>query len=151
MEFELGSNKEAYDRQVQIKESLVKELFRTNEEGVISVGQTIKPNNEEIEVTSPLKTKIKDDKKENGEVELGLSKGKIGPSKGKWKKIAREIGKAHDVSMKAQELSVGMKRTETMDTLAKNEGRAQKKFCECEGRYKEKNVEETAVVARQHH
>ena len=103
---------------MRIKESLVKELFRTNEEGVISVGQTIKPNNEEIEVTSPLKTKIKDDCKENGEVKLRLSKGKIGPSKGKWKKISREIGKAHNVSMKPQELSVGMKRTENTDTLA---------------------------------
>ncbi|KAK9993721.1 hypothetical protein SO802_023424, partial [Lithocarpus litseifolius] len=100
-------------------EAHAQKMWRTNEEGVISVGQTIKPNNAEIEVTSPLKTKIKDDSKENGEVELGLSKGKIGTTKGKWKKIAREIGKAHDVIMKSQELSVGMKRIENMDIWQK--------------------------------
>lgn len=67
------------------------------------MSQAKKPSNEELEVTSPLKTKIKDYSKENGEGELGLSEGKIRPSKGKWKKIARKIGKAHDISMKVQE------------------------------------------------
>lgn len=51
------------------------------------MSQAKKPSNEELEVTSPLKTKIKDYSKENGEGELGLSKGKIRPSKGKWKRL----------------------------------------------------------------
>lgn len=51
------------------------------------MSQAKKPSNEELEVTSPLKTKIKDYSKENGEGELGLSEGKIRPSKGKWKRL----------------------------------------------------------------
>ena len=55
MELELGCNKEARDGQVRTKELLGRELFRTDKEEVINVGQTEKPNNEELEVTSPLK------------------------------------------------------------------------------------------------
>nr|POE45567.1 hypothetical protein CFP56_39567 [Quercus suber] len=151
VELELGSRKEARDGHVQTKEKLVREQFRIDKEGVINVGQTKKLNNEKLEVTSPLKTKINSDNKENGEVELRPSKGKIGSSKGKCKKIAREIGKAHDISMKAQEFSMGMKRTENTDSLAESDGRVQKRVCEGGGRHKGKNVEEMAVAARQHY
>ena len=108
------------------------------------MGQTKKPNKEEVEVTSPLKTKVTEEIKEKEDGEIGLGKGKSGPSKGKLKKIAREIGKAHKVSMKVEELSVGRKRIENMDVLAESEGRVYKRVCE--GR----NAEETVVAMRQH-
>ena len=55
MELKLGSNKGARDEHVRTKEMLVRELFRNDKEGVINVGRTKRPNNEELEVTSPLK------------------------------------------------------------------------------------------------
>ena len=48
-------------------------------------------------------------------------------SKGKWKKIAREKGKAQDVEMMNKGLEVGNKRLDSIKDLIKAEGRVQKK------------------------
>ena len=48
-------------------------------------------------------------------------------SKGKWKKIAREKGKAQDVEMMNKGLEVGNKRLDSIEDLIKAEGRVQKK------------------------
>lgn len=60
---------------------------------------------------------------ERRELEIGLSKEKNGAGKGKWKNIAREVGKAHEASIEIQEIIVGMKRIENTDTLVESEGR----------------------------
>lgn len=54
------------------------------------MGQTKKPNNEDHVVTRPLKTKTTDECEGNGEVVLGPNKEKLGPGKGKLKKIENQ-------------------------------------------------------------
>ena len=48
-------------------------------------------------------------------------------SKGKWKKIAREKGKAQDVDMRMKGPNVGNKRVGCIEELLVAEGRSQKK------------------------
>ena len=141
---ELRKEKGPHIAQKVTKSCLVKELFKTNEKGLSIVGQSMKPNKDEQEVTSPFKPMKSKENNESGG-------GKCGAGKGYFKKIAREVGKAHEASMKTQEVLVGTKRRENTKELAESEGWFQKKSCDGEGKKKEKICEETTVVARQHH
>lgn len=63
---------------------------------------------------------------ERRELEIGPSKEKNGAGKGKWKKIAREVGKAQEASIEIQEIIVAMKRTENTDMLVESVGSKRK-------------------------
>ena len=126
---ELSKEKGSSTSQKVTKGCLVKELFKSNEDKLSSVGWSIKPNKEEKEVTSPLKPKLSMENKESGDVQVGPNKGKGGVSKVNLKKFAREIGKAQGADMKTQEILVGTKRREDTEMLVENEGRLQKKSC----------------------
>ena len=65
------------------KSSLVKDLFKANEEGLSRVGQPMKPNKEKQEVTSPLKPKMNMENNESRDLVVGPSKGNYGAGKGK--------------------------------------------------------------------
>ena len=64
------------------------------------MGQSMKPNKDEQEVTSPLKPMTSKENNESGDVLVGPSRGKCGAGKGNLKKIAMEVGKAYEASMK---------------------------------------------------
>ena len=96
MKQEINKEQGPCDVQMVTKSSLVKDLFKANEEGSSRVGQPMKPNKEKQEVTSPLKTKMNMENNESKDLVVGPSKGNYGASKGKWKKIA--IGKAQKAS-----------------------------------------------------
>ena len=64
MKQELSKEKGPHNVQKVTKSCLVKELFKTNKEGLSIVGQSMKPNKDEQEVTSPLKPMMN---KENNE------------------------------------------------------------------------------------
>jgi len=73
-------------------------------------------------------------------------------SKGKWKKIAREKGKAQDVEMMNKGLEVGNKRLDSIEDLIKAEGRVQKKvYGEDNNKKKFNFFDEMVVATRQHH
>ncbi|KAK9986452.1 hypothetical protein SO802_031403 [Lithocarpus litseifolius] len=97
------------------KSCLVKELFKTDKEGSAIVGQLVKPNKDEQEVTSPLKPKLNKENYEGGDEQDGPSKGKCGVGKGNFKKFSREVGKAQGVGMKTPEITVGTKRRENTE------------------------------------
>lgn len=99
----LESSKENEPRTAQkvTNNFLVKELFKSNEEGFSVVGQFVNPNKVEQEFSSPLKPMKDKGHKDAAEVVLvGPSNGKGGVGKGNFKKFAREAGKAHSASMK---------------------------------------------------
>ena len=87
---ELLNNIGAREGQMQDREGLAKELFKSNGEVVREMGQTKKPNSEDHVVTSPLKTKTTDECRGNGEMVFGPNKEKLEPGKGKLKKIENE-------------------------------------------------------------
>ena len=97
---ELSKEKGSCIAQKVTKSFLVKELFKTNEEELSIVGQSMKPNKDEQEVTSPLKPMTSKENNESGDVLVGPSRGKCGTGKGNLKKIAMEVGKAYEASMK---------------------------------------------------
>ena len=57
MRYELLNNIGACEGQMQDREGLARELFKSNGEVVRDMDQTKKPNSEDHVVTSPLKTK----------------------------------------------------------------------------------------------
>ena len=86
---------------------------------------------EKQEVTSPIKpktgTKVCEalsDQNASPDIK------KKGPGKGKWKKIAREIGKAQDMEVSIQAHEVGNKRAEKIKDLLLTEGKASKRVFE---------------------
>ena len=72
-------------------------------------------------------------------------------SKGKWKKIAREKGKAQDVDMRMKGPNVGNKKVGCIKELLVSEVRSQKKTHggECDNNGSD-SLNETAMIARQH-
>ena len=114
------------------------------------MGRSIKPNNEEQEVTSPLKPKPNKENEESGAVLVDLSKRKEGAGKVNIKKSTREVGKAQSASMKTQEILVGTKGRENTEELATSEGWLQKKSYDGEGKETILFYDETVVAARQH-
>ena len=97
---ELSKNKGPGSSQKVTKGGLVKELFKLNDDELSQMGRSIKPNNEEQEVTSPLKPKPNKENEESGAVLVSPSKGKEGAGKVNIKKFAREVGKAQSAGMK---------------------------------------------------
>ena len=108
-------------------------------------------NGEDPEVSSPLKPKKEANK--NGQVESKSLSPEVENntmSKGKWKKIAREKGKAQEVEKINKGPEVGKKRLESIEALTKAEGRDQKWVC---GEDDNKNsifLDEMAMATRQH-
>lgn len=109
--------------------NLVRDLFRPSEDAMSTANfKTVGPCSEEPEVSSTIKSK-KEALKEyqpNG-MGLILEAEKETMSKGRWKKIAREKGKAQDEEMVLKGLEVGNKRMESIKDLIGVEGRVQKK------------------------
>ena len=118
MKRELSKEKGPRNVQKVTKSCLVKKLFKNNEEGLSIVGQSMKPNKDEQEVTSPLKPMMNKENNESKDVLVSPSKGKCGVSKGNLKMIAREVREAQEASMKTQEVIVGTKRCENTKALA---------------------------------
>ena len=147
---ELSKNKGPGSSQKVTKGGLVKELFKLNDDELSQMGRSIKPNNEEQEVTSPLKPKPNKENEESGAVLVDLSKRKEGAGKVNIKKSTREVGKAQSASMKTQEILVGTKRRENTEELATSEGWLQKKSYDGEGKETILFYDETVVAARQH-
>ena len=90
MRHELLNNIGACEGQMQDREGLARELFKSNGEVVREMGQAEKLNSEDHVVTSPLKPKTIDECRGNGEVVLGPNKENLEPGKGKLKKIENE-------------------------------------------------------------
>lgn len=147
---DLSKGKGPCSTQKETESCLVKELFRTNEEGSAIVSQAVKPNKNEQEAISPLKPKPNKEHYKCGDVQGSPSKGRCGTGKANLKKVAREIGKTQGAYTKTQEIAVGTKRYENTEVLAESEGRLQKKNCNGEGKENVFFCEETAVAARQH-
>ena len=87
---EVLNNIGACEGQMQDREGLSRELFKSNGEVVRGMGQTKKPNSEDHVVTSPLKTKTTNECRGSGEVVLGPNKENLELGKGKLKKIENE-------------------------------------------------------------
>ena len=125
-----------------------------SKEGGATVPLKPKMNTREKEEVSSLKPKETEINISEEEEQAGLRKGKNRMGKGNLKRVAREAGKARGVGSSSLEIVVGTKRREDTDTLAKREGRPQKKSCEKEGKtnvvFCENFVEESVVAARQH-
>ena len=105
----------------------------------------------EPEVSSPVKV---NEEATNEPVLNGLGpclEAKVEPiSKGKWKKIVGEKGKARDVDMRIKGPDVGNKRVGCIEDLLVAEGRSQKKAHGGEsGNKGSDSLNETAVTARQ--
>lgn len=147
---ELSRNKGSGSSQKVTRGGLVKELFKSNEDELSLMGQSIKPNIGEQEVTNPLKPKLNKENEESGAMLVGPSKGKEGAGKVNIKRSAREVGKAQGAGMNTQEILVGTKRRENIEVLAASEGRLQKKSYDGEGNETILFYDETAMVARQH-
>ena len=150
---ELLNNIGACEGQMQDREGLARELFKSNEEVVREMGQTKKPNSEDHVVTSPLKTKITNECRGNGEVVLSLNKEKLELGKGKLKKTenerplqnrkastvkdgvifqakANEKGKQSDEQTLAQMKEIGTKRLRGKEVSKEENTWAQNCFCE---------------------
>ena len=144
------------------KVELVKELLKTDEMELPLMGRSLKPNNEELELTNPPKPMpnkensnppkpmLNKENEESGTVLIGPSKRKKGLGKVNIKKSTREIGKAQSTGMNTQVISVGKKRREDTEELVASEGRLSKKSSDGEGKEAIFFCDETAVAARQH-
>ena len=96
---------------VGTKQDSVREVFIKKENALSSVGRSLKPNEDIQELTSPNKSMLKT--KENkvcNSSDLDSVKFEKTQSKGKLKKIARELGKTQNQTSCAQVPSVGNKR-----------------------------------------
>ena len=140
----------------ETRSNLAKESVRPNEDAMsAAVFKTVGPSCEEPEVSSPIKSK-KEALKIYQLNEMGLAseveKEKETISKGRWKKMAREKGKAQDEEMVFKGPEVGNKRTESIEELLEVEGRVQKKLRGevCNNKISD-FIDETAVTARQHY
>lgn len=124
---ELSRNKGSGSSQKVTKRGLVKELFKSNEDELSLMGQSIKPNIGEQEVTNPFKPKLNKENEESGAMLVGPSKGKGRVGKVNIKRSAREVGKAQSVGMNTQEILVGTKRCENIEVLQQVKGGSKRK------------------------
>lgn len=113
----------SYNQREGTHSNLVRELSNLVEDVVASVDKGSRPSLEKQKATSPIKHKaeIKVNANNNNQI-AGPAKERKGLSKGKWKKIARERGKAQDVDISAQAREVGKKRVDNIEALPKAEG-----------------------------
>ena len=132
--------------------SLVGEQLKPGDEARSDYFKKDGPCNIEPEMASPVKANkeaIKDPSLNGLGPNLEAEKEPI--SKGKWKKIAREKGKAQEVDMKLNGPEVGNKRVGCIEDLLIAECRSQKKVLGGERSNNDSNsLNETAVTARQH-
>ena len=133
--------------------SLVGEQLKLGEEAMsIDIFKKGRPCIIEPEVSSPVKV--------NEEATNEPILNSLGPfleaevepiSKGKWKKIAREKGKAQDMDMRIKGPNVGNKKVGCIEELLVVEGRSQKKARGGEsGNNGSNSLKETVMIARQH-
>lgn len=95
---ELSKEKGPRTAQKVTKSCLVKKLFKSNKEGLSIVGQPVKPNKDEQEVTSPLKLVTNKENNESGVVLVGPSKGKCGAGKGDLKSLLGRLGRPNELA-----------------------------------------------------
>ena len=110
------------------------------------------PCSERFDEPSPNKA-INKTNKESHQSRLGLNSGAINEPifRGKWKKFAREKGKAHEEDLGLKGPAVGNKRRNCMENLLEDEGRAQKKVRNVERCNNSLDfLDEMAVSAKQH-
>ena len=110
------------------------------------------PCSERSEKSSPTKA-LNETNKESHPNGLGLNLEVVNEPifRGKWKKIAREKGKAQEEDMGLKGPVVGNKRRDCMENLSEAEGRAQKKVCRVESCNNSSDfLDETAVSTKQH-
>ena len=150
---QFGQEAVARLKENETKISLVGGLFKLSEDAMSATTfKNVGHCSEEPEVSSPIKAK-KEALKECHPNGMGLSSKveKESISRGKWKKIAREKGKAQDEEMVLKGPEVGNKRTECIKDLIEVEGRVQKKVCGGESYNKSSYfLNETTMTARQH-
>ena len=133
------------------KQVLVKKLFKMNEDALSSVGQSQKPNEEAPDVTSPNKSKLKTKEDKVCNISnLDSVKDKKAQSKGKWRKIAREMGKAQNQMSFTQTPSIGIKREERPKDVEDLYKRPLKHMCEVHTLDDDRIDELLAVAAVQH-
>ena len=110
------------------------------------------PCSERSEEPSPNKALNKTDE-ESHPNRLGLNSGAVNEPifRDKWKKIAREKGKAQEEDLGLKGPAVGNKRRNCMESLLEDEGRAQKKVRKVERCNNSLDfLDETAVFTKQH-
>nr|POF23244.1 uncharacterized protein CFP56_27919 [Quercus suber] len=127
----LAHVKEICDKQKGTKPDLVKELFKSNEEGCSLAGLPQKPNSESYGEKSPTiqKSGTTEEIKNKAQV-LSSDMGKKAKAKGSLKKVAREMGKSQYLNKEAQVIIGGKKRAGVIEGLEESEGRVQKRVCE---------------------
>nr|POF10207.1 hypothetical protein CFP56_14147 [Quercus suber] len=128
-----------------------RELFKMNEDALSSVGQSQKPNEEAHEVTSLNKSKLKTKEDKVCNISnLDSVKDKKAQSKGKLKKIAREMGKAQNQMSLTQTPSVGTKREEIPEDVEDPYERPLKCMCEVHTLNDDQIDKLLAMTAMQH-
>ena len=134
------------------KQALVRELFKIKEDALSSVGRSHKPNEDVQEVTNPNKSKLKT--KENKVCNfsnLDSVKYEKAQSKGKLKKIAREMGKTQNQMSLTQTPSVGKKREKRTEDDEDPYKRPMKRMCDAHTLDDDHIDELSAVATVQHH
>ena len=114
--------------------------------------KNVGPCSEGPEKSSPVKA-INETNKECHPNGMGLSLEAINEFifRGKWKKIAREKGKAHEEDMGLKGPDLGNKRRDCMENLLEAEGRVEKKVRREESCNNSSDfLNEMAVTAKQH-
>ena len=112
----------------------------------------MRPCSERFEKSSPTKA-LNETNKESHPNGLGLNLEAVNEPifRGKWKKIAREKGKAQEEDMGLKGSDVGNKRRDCMENLTEAEGRVQKKVHREESSNNSSDfLNEMVVSAKQH-
>ncbi|XP_023877292.1 uncharacterized protein LOC111989727 [Quercus suber] len=148
----LAHVKEICDKQKGTKPDLVKELFKSNEEGCSLAGLPQKPNSESYGEKSPTiqKSGTTEEIKNKAQV-LSSDMGKKAKAKGSLKKVAREMGKSQYLNKEAQVIIGGKKRAGVIEGLEESEGRVQKRVCEAHFSDEKEANEISAVAVSQPH
>ncbi|KAK9989327.1 hypothetical protein SO802_029566 [Lithocarpus litseifolius] len=120
----LAQVRETRNEQNGTKPDLVRELFRSNEEGFPLVGLPQKPNIEVYGVKSPERQSGTTEDIKNKAQDMGSDKEKKAKAKCSLKKVAREMGKSQYVNKKAQVSIGGKKRAGVIEGLEESECRA---------------------------
>ena len=137
--------------EVGTKQELAREDVTKKEDALLSVGRSLKPNENSQELTSPNKSmlKIKENKVCNSS-DLDLVKFEKAQSKGKLKKIARELGKTQSQMPCAQVPLVGKKREKRTEDDEDYGERPMKRICDAHTMVDDQIDELSAVAAVQH-
>ena len=137
--------------EVGTKQELVREDVTKKEDALLSVGRNLKPNEDSQELTSPNKSmiRIKENKVSNSS-DLDSVNFEKAHSKGKLKKIARELGKTQSLMPCAQASLVGKKREKRTEDDEDSGERPMKRICDAHTMVDDQIDELSAVAAVQH-